>query len=66
MQFVRGNKAILEHASNGKELHLFKIVKKGFVEYEGQVAYVSHELVKHRPDGDGHPRVAIVFRLKSV
>jgi 5-methylcytosine-specific restriction protein A len=66
MRFDRGNKAILEHASDGKELHLFRNAEKGFVEYEGQVAYVSHELVDHRPDGEGRPRTAIVFRLKFV
>jgi 5-methylcytosine-specific restriction protein A len=66
MRFERGNKSILEHASDGRELHLFKNAEKGFVEYQGQVAYVSHELVDHRPDVDGKSRTAIVFRLTFV
>ena len=65
MQLARGNKAIRDHASEGKELHLFKQKGKGIVEYVGQFRYVSHRLVR-APDTDGKVRQSIVFDLSPV
>lgn len=31
MTFVRGNLAIRDHIANGKDIHLFESVRKGFV-----------------------------------
>ena len=42
MLYVRGNKALLEHRENGKELHLFEAVGKGYVRYISQMVYKSH------------------------
>lgn len=40
MEFVRGNRAIRDHAEDGKDLHLFaQTPDKRFVRYEGQMAY---------------------------
>ena len=66
MQFVRGNLAIRDHAGNGKELHLFEAIGHGNVRYVGQMKYVGHDLVPNRPDRQGNPRMAIVFRLAPV
>jgi 5-methylcytosine-specific restriction protein A len=39
MQFIRGNKAILNHQIDGRALHLFKKIKTGLYEYIGQFFY---------------------------
>jgi 5-methylcytosine-specific restriction enzyme A len=65
MRLARGNKAIRDHASDGKELHLFKQKGKGIVEYVGQFRYVSHRL-ERGPDTDGKIRQSIVFELSPV
>jgi 5-methylcytosine-specific restriction protein A len=61
MQFVRGNRAILDHAQNGKDMHLFSYTsQRGFVRYSGQMVYTGHH---HRlaPDLDNNMRRAVVF-----
>ncbi|MEA2511742.1 MAG: 5-methylcytosine-specific restriction enzyme [Thermomicrobiales bacterium] len=65
MRLARGNKAIRDHASDGKELHLFKQKGKGVVEYVGQFRYMSHRLEKG-PDTEGKLRQSIVFELSPV
>ena len=63
MAFVRGNKAIRDHAPNGKELLLFETLGKGkAVRFQGAFACASWE---HRPgkDRDGNDRQIIVFHL---
>lgn len=62
MEFVRGNVAIRDHAQNGRDLHLFKQTKKGFVRYEGQMVSTGFHF-QHAPDTHGSPRQAIVFEL---
>jgi 5-methylcytosine-specific restriction protein A len=37
MAFVRGNAAIRDHIDDGKDLHLFAQIKKGYVRYLGQM-----------------------------
>jgi 5-methylcytosine-specific restriction protein A len=60
MQLTRGNRAIRDHASDGKELHLFRQKGKGIVEYIGQFRYISHRLEKG-PDTEGKFRQSIVY-----
>jgi 5-methylcytosine-specific restriction protein A len=63
MVFQRGNRAVRDHAINGKELHLFKRTRKSFVEYVGQMVCAGYELEPGVPDRDNTARTAIVFRL---
>jgi len=63
MQFTKGNAAIRDHALNGEDLHLFRIVGDGKVEYEGQMVCAGYDLLENVPDVDDEPRTAIVFRL---
>ena len=62
MQVIRGNRAIVDHQSNGKELHLFKTAERGFVRYMGQATYVDQRR-QAAPDRTGNPRSVIVFEL---
>jgi 5-methylcytosine-specific restriction protein A len=62
MQFVRGNRAIRDHAREGKTLHLFEYVERGTVRYHGTAQCLGY----HRAfalDRDKNPRQAIVFEL---
>lgn len=63
MEFTRGNKAILDHQSDGRELHLFKKVKSGLYEYLGQFHYDSHKILEGK-DIENKPRKIIQFKLK--
>lgn len=60
--FKAGNKAIRDHAENGREVLLFTNLKKG-VRFEGVFHYVGHQVRPGR-DGDGNLRDLIVFHLK--
>lgn len=62
MEMTRGNRAIRDHQSNGKEVHLFEAVGGGDVRYCGQAVYLSHHR-EERPDVTGEMRSAIVFEL---
>ncbi len=62
MQFIRGNRAILDHEQNGKELHLFKAAARGSVLYIGRATYLGHRW-QAAPDRNGNPRNAIVFEM---
>lgn len=62
MKMTGGNRAILEHAKNGKTLHLFEYTRKGYVEYIGQVECLGYEEAI-RPDANGNDRKAFVFHL---
>lgn len=65
MGFVRGNRAILNHAQDGKDLHLFQQMRKGYVKYVGQMVCTGYRLITG-PDVDSHQRQTIVFELKPV
>ena len=65
MLFVLGNKAILNHQADGKELHLFKRINNGNYEYLGQFKYQSHEILDGF-DFDHVPRKIIRFTLKKI
>lgn len=67
MRFVSGNKAIRDHAANGKDLHLFEILpKRQGVRYRGQMVCAGFEIVPDVPDLHGQPRNAIAFRLAPL
>lgn len=63
MDFRAGNKAIRDHVGNGRQVHLFEADGFGRARYFGQLVYTGHDLIANVPDGSGHPRTAIVFRL---
>jgi len=62
MTFTGGNKAIRDHAKDGKDLHLFKQGGKGRVQYLGCFACSSWER-RDAKDKNDKPRQAIVFYL---
>jgi 5-methylcytosine-specific restriction protein A len=62
MRMVSGNKAIFEHAQNGKTIHVFEYTRKAYVRYIGSAECLGyHE--EDRPDREGNNRVALVFHL---
>ncbi|TPQ31528.1 HNH endonuclease [Bradyrhizobium guangdongense] len=63
MEFVRGNRAIQDHLSDGRDLLLFEATKaKGSYRYMGCFAYAGWE-TRDAPDREGRVRKAIVFEL---
>lgn len=65
MEFTRGNLQIRDHIKNGKELHMFRFVKKGYWKYIGQFESIEYEIQK-APGEDGIERKAIIFKLKEI
>ena len=65
MEMTRGNRAILNHVEDGRELHLFKKISSGEYAYVGQFAYQSHSMVAG-DDTEGKSRQMIQFRLKKL
>jgi len=65
MEMVRGNRAILDHEKDGKELLLFEILSEGYVRYIGEMECVGHEW-RTGPDVEGKDREIVRFRLKRV
>jgi len=67
MSFTKGNRAIRDHAANGKALHVFEQDKKDkrFLRYLGEMEYVN-SVYREAPDTDGKQRKAIVFQLRPV
>lgn len=63
MTFVRANRALRDHQTDGKRVHLFEALGDGNVRYIGEATYLGHHH-EERPDTDGHPRQAIVFELE--
>jgi 5-methylcytosine-specific restriction enzyme A len=62
MQFVGGNRAIRDHVMRGKDLHLFEQVRKGYVQYVGQMVCTGFHSTQ-TPDTTGRQRAAIEFEL---
>ena len=63
MGFVRGNRAVRDHALEGKDLHLFRALGKGEgYRYLGRFACTSWEY-REGVDVNGDERRAIVFHL---
>lgn len=65
MQFARGNRAIRDHVKNGEDLYLFQYVKKGQVQFLGQMVCIGYR-TREAPDGHGDQRKAFVFELAPV
>ena len=65
MVFERGNAAVLEHTTNGKDIHLFENDNKGNVRYVGEMICTGFREVRG-PDIDGSDRRVIVFELTSA
>ncbi len=63
MEFNRGNKAIKDHLSNGKSLHLFKKLSGGYVQYCGEMIFMGYHL-KDGFDRQNNARQLIVFHLQ--
>ncbi|HKH47226.1 MAG TPA: HNH endonuclease [Thermoanaerobaculia bacterium] len=63
MRMERGNLAIRDHEKNGRDLHLFKALGGGMVQYLGQALYLDHH-EKVASDRNEKPRRAIVFELE--
>jgi 5-methylcytosine-specific restriction protein A len=66
MTFVRGNRAIRDHASKGRDLHLFEKVPPAHLRYRGQFVCADYEVVPDVPDGKGVRRSAIAFHLVPI
>lgn len=66
MTFTRGNAAILEHAASGKDLHLFRSIGRGMIEYLGQMVCAGYQVVPDQLDSQGQPRNAIQFHLIAL
>ncbi|MFV7514634.1 HNH endonuclease [Stenotrophomonas geniculata] len=67
MKYVAGNRAIGEHAKDGKTLIVFQMMGKGRpYRYLGRFMCQSSYVQPGMPDGKGQPRSAIVFRLRSL
>ena len=63
MLFQKGNKAIRDHAANGKTLHLFQALGKSKpVRYLGEFACASYEYSRG-DDEEGNDRKTIFFHL---
>jgi 5-methylcytosine-specific restriction protein A len=64
MAFVRGNKALRDHAANGKDLLVFKSTAKG-LRFDGYYVCENYHWEK-APDRQGTMRNAIVFELRPL
>src|SRR5262245_42962096 len=53
MDFVRGNAAIRDHGTDGKELHLFEKAGRTTVRYRGQMVCAGYDIVPGVPDREG-------------
>lgn len=63
MEFVRGNRSILDHVKNGKDLLLFKALGKGKGYRFLGIFTCSNYQIREAPDRIGHIRKVIVFHL---
>jgi 5-methylcytosine-specific restriction protein A len=66
MEFVRGNRAVRDHAKDGRDLHLFDFVPPAHLRYLGQYVCSGYQLVDDVPDEDDEPRTAIAFELAPI
>ena len=62
MTMTAGNRAILEHRDDGKDLRVFESIRTGFVRYLGSAECLGFH-VETRPDRNGDDRKAFVFHL---
>jgi 5-methylcytosine-specific restriction enzyme A len=66
MEFRAGNRAVRDHAADGRELHLFEQARRGHLRYRGQMICAGYEWVDGVTDTNGDPRRAIVFQLVAA
>ncbi len=62
MEMIRGNRAIRDHQSDGKTMHLFSEHGSGTYKYMGEATYLNH-FEQQAADTDGALRRAYVFEL---
>jgi len=65
MQWIRGNRAIRDHAEDGKILLVFETVKDGRRRFVGLMSYAGH-YTKSLPDKNGNSRQGIIFKLAET
>ena len=67
MQFIKGNRAVRDHAANGEDVYLFEEVPKrdGFLRCRGQVVCTGSSWVD-APDSSKRMRKAIVFEFTPL
>jgi 5-methylcytosine-specific restriction protein A len=65
MEFVRGNKALRDHAENGEDVHLFEH-EPNCLRYVGQFVGAGWNWQDDVPDVNGNLRRAIVFDLVTL
>lgn len=63
MQFVRGNAAIRDHLSTGRQIHLFRQLRNGLVEYICELIYRGFHYQQGK-DTDNLMRQIIIFELE--
>jgi 5-methylcytosine-specific restriction protein A len=66
MEFVRGNRAVRDHAAAGRDLHLFRKSPPAHLRYLGQFVCAGVDLVPDIPDVDQTARTAIAFQLAPI
>jgi hypothetical protein len=64
-RMVQGNRAIRDHAAEGRALHLFD-VSSGLATYLGEFEYVDFYSADAPATQEGEPRKVIVFRLRRL
>lgn len=64
MTLTRGNKAIMNHINDRKDLHLFEQMGNGQVQYVGLMRYKSHQILNI--DSKGSKRKVVVFFLEPL
>ena len=65
MELIRGNLAIANHNLDNKKLYLFKKVKSGEYEFNGEFEYITHKFLEGL-DYDNNKRKIIAFNLKKI
>ncbi len=64
-RMAQGNRAIRDHAAEGRDLHLFRADGPELT-YVGQFEYVSHYFADSHEVGSDQDRTVIVFRLRQL
>lgn len=65
MRMAKGNLAILQHADQGRDVHLFEAAGPAFVRYVGQMVCTGFA-TRVAPDAAGRSRKAIMFHLAPI
>jgi hypothetical protein len=66
LEFVRGNRALRDHAEKGEDVHVFEQVQPSGLRYEGQFVCAGYYERDDVPDRNGDLRRAIVFELVAL